>query len=155
MAYICLNCGHIFEEGEQANWEESRGEFWGHACSENMSGCPLCHGEYEETMPCAICGSEHLEEELNGGVCDDCIEKYQHDIDMCFNIGSNDTDNVELNCFLASMFDKKEIEEILFRELKEAQKYRQIDCEKFIKSDRDWFAERLAEEVKKDENAKG
>ena len=155
MAYICLNCGHIFEEGEQANWEESRGEFWGHACSENMSGCPLCHGEYEESTPCEICGSEHLEEELNGGVCDECIEKYQHDIDMCFKIGSNDTDDVKLNCFLASMFDKEEIEEILFRELKEAQKYRQIDCEKFIESDRSWFAERLAEEVKRDENAKG
>ena len=66
---------------------------------------------------------------------------------------------VELNCFLASMFDKQEIEEILFRELKNEEKYIKelvnLDCEKFVNSNRDWFAERLAEEVKKDENAKG
>lgn len=159
MSYKCLDCGHIFEDGEQAHWSESRGEFWGHACSESMSGCPLCHGEYEESTPCEICGSEHLSDELNGGVCDDCIQKYHHDVDMCFNIGTKDTDKVELNCFLSSMFDKQEIEEILFRELKNEEKYIKelvnLDCEKFVNSNRDWFAERLAEEVKKDENAKG
>lgn len=155
MAYICLNCGHIFEEGEQAHWIESRGEFWGHACSESMSGCPLCHGEYEESKPCEICGSEHLEEDLNNGICDECINKYQYDVDVCYKIGSNDTDTVDLNCFLASMFDKEEIEQILLKELKEAQKYKKIDCKKFIEQDRSWFGERLAEEVKKNENAKG
>lgn len=154
MAYKCLECGNIFEEGEQAHWSESRGEYWGTPCSEYMSGCPLCNGEYEETTPCEICGSEHLEEELNGGVCDECIERYQHDIDMCLKIGSNDTDKVELNCFLASMFNKEKIEEILFREFKEAQKYMKIDCKKFIEQDRSWFGERLAEEVKKNENKK-
>ena len=156
MAYICLDCGHIFEEGEQSTWSESRGEYWGSPCYETMSGCPLCNGDYEEAVECEICGSSHLKDELNGGICDECIEKYRYDIDVCFKIGSNDTESVELNCFLASMFDKKEIEDILFRELKEAQKYRQIDCEKFIVlADGDWFGERLAEEVKKDENAKG
>ena len=155
MAYICLKCGHIFEEGEQAHWEESRGEFFGRICSESMIGCPLCHGEYEESTPCEICGSEHLEEDLIGGVCDDCIDKHRYDIDMCFKVGKNDTENIEINCFLASIFDKTEIEEILFRELKEAEKCRKIDCEKFIEIDRDWFAERIAEEVRKNENAKG
>lgn len=155
MAYRCLECGHIFEEGEQKTWSESRGEFWGEPCGEEMSGCPLCKGEYEKTVRCAVCFSEHLEDELSGGVCEECIENYQHDIDMCFKVGANDTAEIELNCFLASMFDKEEIEEILFRELKEAEKYRQIDCGKFIESDRDWFAERLAEEVKKNEVGKG
>jgi DNA-directed RNA polymerase subunit RPC12/RpoP len=155
MSYKCLDCGHIFEDGEQAHWSESRGEYWGTPCSENMSGCPLCKGEYEETVQCAVCGSEHLEDELNGGVCDECIDSHRYDIDMCFSVGANDTEGVEINCFLASMFDKEEVEEILFRELKEAQKYRKIDCEKFIESDRSWFAEILAKEVEKDENAKG
>lgn len=151
MSYKCVECGNIFEYGEQESWIEPHGE--------KMCGCPLCHGGYEETMPCAICGSEHLEEELNGGVCDDCIEKYQHDIDMCLKIGANDTEKLELNCFLASMFDKQEIEEILFRELKNEEKYVKelvnLDCEKFVNSNRDWFAERLAEEVKNNENGKG
>ena len=146
MTFKCYKCGHIFESGEESRWTESYGE--------EMSGCPLCKGEYEKTVRCAVCFSEHLEDELSGGVCEECIENYQHDIDMCLKAGANDTSEIELNCFLASMFDKEEIEEILFRELKEAEKYRQIDCGRFIESDRDWFAERLAEEVKKNEKGK-
>lgn len=159
MAYKCYDCGHIFESGEESFWSESRGEFWGFPCYENVSGCPKCKGEYGETKKCEICGSEHLEEELNECVCDECLEKYQNDIDMCFKVGSGDVENVKLNCFLASMFDKEEMETILFRELKEREKYMksylQIGCEKFVNSDRSWFAERLSEEVKKNENAKG
>lgn len=152
MAYICLDCGHIFEDGEQAIWEESRGEFWGIPCTEKMDGCPLCHGCYEKSVPCKICGSEHLRDELSGGVCDGCIEKYQHNIDICFAISKNDTESVELNRFLVSMFDKSEIEEILFRELKEAQKCKTLNCIPFIDGDRDWFGEELAKEVNKNEN---
>jgi hypothetical protein len=49
MIYKCVDCGHIFEEGEQAVWYEDRGEFWGVPCSERMTGCPICNGDYEET----------------------------------------------------------------------------------------------------------
>lgn len=48
MMYQCADCGHIFEEGEQAVWYEDRGEFWGVPCRERMTGCPVCHGAYEE-----------------------------------------------------------------------------------------------------------
>ena len=68
--YKCLNCGHIFDEGEQHDWKESRGEFWGSPCSEKMSGCPICKGDYEEVKPCKICGSyEHNADET---YCDEC-----------------------------------------------------------------------------------
>lgn len=153
--YKCLKCGHIFENGEEARWKESRGECWGTLCSEEMSGCPNCHGDYEETTPCAVCGLEHLVKELRGGVCNDCIEEYRYDVDMCFKIGANDTDSIELNCFLAAMFDKEEIEQILLGRLKIIQKYVKIDCRKFIDSEQYWFGENLVEEVKKNENAKG
>lgn len=158
MTYKCLDCGNIFEEGEQARWNESRGEFWGVPCSEEMSGCPLCHGDYEETVPCAICGSEHLDDELSGGVCNDCIDTYKHDINMCYKIGQKDTEDVPLNCFLTSIFDKESIEKILFEELKKRNRvmneFLKIDCERFVWSDKSWFAERLIEEVKKNENSK-
>lgn len=155
MFYKCLKCGHIFEEGEQANWYEHGGEYWGAPFLVNMVGCPICRGEYQKTTPCEICGSEHLEHELSNGVCDECIDEYKNDIDMCFKIGSTDTEEVELNCFLASLFDKQEIEQILFRELKEGEKYGKIYCEKFIKKYRNLFSERLVEEVKYNENSKG
>ena len=54
--YKCVECGNLFEEGEQVTWEEDRGEFWGSPCIERMSGCPICGGDYEEAKPCKICG---------------------------------------------------------------------------------------------------
>lgn len=150
MSYICLYCGNIFEEGEQITFQENMGEHFGEKVYKKITGCPICGGEYEESTPCSICGSEHLEEELSGGVCDECIDEYKYNIDMCYKIGSNDTDKVELNCFLASMFDKGEIEEILFEELAKINKYNAVDCIDFINSDRYWFAERLVKELEKE-----
>jgi hypothetical protein len=154
MSYICLDCGNIFEEGEQITFQENRGELFGVPCSKKISGCPVCGGEYEESTQCSICGSEHLEEDLNGGLCDECIDKYKNDIDMCFRVGKGDTEAVEINCFLASMFEKEEIEDLLFETLKEKNRYMRVyikaDCERFVNSDRSWFAERLLEELEKE-----
>lgn len=152
MAYKCLKCGHIFEYGEEATWNESRGEYWGGDCSEISSGCPLCCGDYEETKICSVCGSEFLENEMCNGVCDECIDEHSNDAKMCFEIGKADKESVAINCFLASKFDADEIEKILWREL--LKNSDNIDCSDFINADRSWFAERLAEEVKKDENSK-
>ena len=154
----CVECGHVFSEYELNTWEESRGEHFGIPCYEKMSGCPICEGDYEDTVECDICGENHLASELTGGVCEDCIKKYQHDVDMHFKIGENDTDKVELNCFLASVFTKEDIELILLNALKSMKEYakKQVesDCERFIEYNREWFAERLAEEVKKNEDSK-
>ena len=152
MAYKCLNCGHIFEEGEQACWSESRGEYWGVACSENMSGCPLCKGEYEETVQCAVCGSEHLEDELNGGVCDECIDEYRKDFNACYELSLGETTEIKINSLLASLFDVSDIEQILKEYVRD--KWKDVDCSKFIDEDISWFGEKIAEEVKKNENAK-
>lgn len=72
MSYKCLGCGHIFEEGEEARWEESRGEFWGQPCAETMTGCPLCKEAFEETVRCENCSGEFLHEELEDGLCKEC-----------------------------------------------------------------------------------
>lgn len=131
MSYICLECGNVFENQETI-------------------GCPYCGGAYEESIPCVFCGRESLEDDLNGDLCDDCVDKYKNDIFMCFNVGKNDTESVEINCFLACLFEKDEIEEILFEELKSRNKYSEVDCEKFINSDRAWFAEMILEELRKE-----
>ena len=54
--YKCNNCGNIFESGEEKRWTESRGEYWGSECYEEMCGCPLCEGDFDEIQPCSICG---------------------------------------------------------------------------------------------------
>ena len=152
MAYKCLDCGHIFEEGEQARWSEDRGEFWGAPCSEEMSGCPLCHGDYEKTFRCAVCGSEHLEDELFGGVCNECIDEYRKDFRSCYEISRGQTQEIKINALLASLFDVKDIERIL----KEYVLYRwqDVDCSPFIDEDISWFGERIAKGVKNSENGK-
>ncbi len=150
--YKCLDCGHIFEYGEESIRRESRGEFGGTPCFEEMIGCPLCGGDYEETIPCAICGSEHLEDELNGGVCDDCIDEYRKDFNSCYEISMGETTEIKINSLLASLFDVGDIEQILKEYIRD--RWQDIDCSQFIDEDISWFGERLAEEVKKNENRK-
>ena len=145
MAFKCLACGHIFEEGEQARWEETHGL----DCQpyEKMSGCPICKGDFEETKQCKICGGEFLEDELLGGcVCEECVEEYSKDFDTCYKISANEKEEIKINALLASLLDVDEIETILYHYLKTK---RDIDCSKFVNQDKDWFADKLVEEVNK------
>ena len=75
--YRCLECGHLFEEGEQAEWTEMHGFNYGNG--ERFSGCPICKGDYEEIKPCKICGG--YDNETNDGFCEEC----QKDIMKRFN----------------------------------------------------------------------
>lgn len=73
MMYRCCECGHLFEDGEQAVWYENQGECHGVTAMERFSGCPLCHGDYEEVHQCKKCGDWHTEDELYDGWCEDCL----------------------------------------------------------------------------------
>lgn len=152
MAFKCLECGHIFEEGEEACWNESRGEFWGTPCSEEVSGCPSCGGDYEETTPCEICGSEHLDDELFGGVCEECIDEYRKDFDSCYEISLGEKEKIEINSLLAYLFEPSDIEAILIKHIKT--NCPDIDCSEYIDNDISWFGEQIVKEVSKNENSK-
>jgi hypothetical protein len=153
MANKCIECGHIFDDCELARWEEDRGEFWGVRCTETMIGCPICHGEYEETTPCEICGSEHLDDELFGGVCEECIDEYRKDFDSCYEISLGEKEEIKINSLLASLFEPSDIEAILIKHIKT--NCPDIDCSKYIDNDISWFGEQIVKEVSKNENAKG
>lgn len=146
MAFKCLECGHIFEEGEQAVWEETHG--LDTPPYEKFSGCPICKGSYEETKQCKICDGEFLEDELNGGcVCDECIDEYSKDFDTCYKISKlADKEEIKINALFASLFSEEEIETILYHYLKTM---KEVSCLDFVEQDKDWFAEKLAEEVSK------
>lgn len=73
--FKCDECGHLFEEGEQARWDEDRGELWGGICREEMSGCPLCLSSYSEAIPCKICGKYYSEGEED--YCPDCQDEVE------------------------------------------------------------------------------
>lgn len=48
MLFKCCNCGNIFEEDEIIIRQESRGEFWGAPCYEEMVYSPCCEYDYTE-----------------------------------------------------------------------------------------------------------
>ena len=71
MMYRCENCGNLFEEGEQAVWEETHG--LDSPPYEKFSGCPVCNCEYEEVYKCKECGDWHTDDELYNGWCENCL----------------------------------------------------------------------------------
>ena len=73
MMYRCENCGHLFEEGEQAVWEERHG--LDTPPYEKWDGCPICKGGYEEVHQCKECGDWHYEDELYDGWCEKCLRE--------------------------------------------------------------------------------
>ena len=154
MSFKCVSCGHIFEDGEQAEWEEKHG--LDTPPYENFSGCPLCRGEYEETVKCKCCGADFLEEELTSGFCDDCVgelkEQYRYNPQKCYELSKDETAKVEINYFLSCMFTEKQIEEILLFNVRRASALMPIDCSAFLEADRSWLEDKIIEEVKKNEN---
>lgn len=73
MMYKCCECGNLFEEGEQAVWEERHG--LDTPPYEKWNGCPVCKGDYEEVHQCKDCGDWHYEDELYSGWCEKCLRE--------------------------------------------------------------------------------
>ena len=85
---------------------------------------------------------------MNGGcVCDDCVEEYKRDFKTCYAISETaPKEEIKINALLASLVSVSKIEAVLYHILKEAE---YVDCSAFINQDKDWFAEKLVEEVSK------
>lgn len=79
--YCCLECGHIFDENDIATWQEDRGEYWGVPCSESVSGCPQCGGDYVKTYRCGECGEwilgGYVKLESGKRICEDCYTTHE------------------------------------------------------------------------------
>lgn len=73
MMYRCENCGHLFEEGEQAVWEERHG--LDTPPYEKLDGCPICKGGYEEAHRCKKCDEWYTKDELYEGWCEKCLRE--------------------------------------------------------------------------------
>ena len=84
MMYRCVDCGNLFEEGEQAVWEETHG--LDSPPYEKWDGCPVCRGGYEEVHQCKECGDWHSDDELYEGWCETCLRdtiNYDTFFDYC------------------------------------------------------------------------
>ena len=72
--YKCIECGHLFEDGEQATYRENQGECFGYPAYEEFNCCPVCKGDYEEAVQCEKCGEYFFEDELLSGICESCLD---------------------------------------------------------------------------------
>jgi hypothetical protein len=75
MMFKCCECGHLFEDGEQAIWYENQGECHGRIAMEKFGGCPMCKGDYEKVHQCKECEDWHTEDELYEGWCEKCLRE--------------------------------------------------------------------------------
>lgn len=118
--YICDECGNVVCEHDlQTRKDFKPVEMSLHTdwCYETMTAPCECGGEFVKAKKCEICGEYIPEDGLD--LCDNCIEKGET-LENALKIGDENNISVEINGFLASMFEKDEIEEILTRELKRA-----------------------------------
>lgn len=69
--FKCMECGYIFEEGEEKLACENMGEYFGFNAVEKHLGCPHCEGAFEEIEPCKICGN-YESKEIFEEVCEIC-----------------------------------------------------------------------------------
>lgn len=141
--YECNRCGLRFEKYDII--EERHGlDFPPY---EKIAVCPYCHGTFEELEKCEICREWFTQDEVTSGVCDRCIYSFDNDIEFCYTLGSEEEaiEKVELNGFIASVFTKDQINEMLFHNLKEYHQLVTVNCNDFIDSDKSWFADKIKE----------
>ncbi len=148
--YKCLECGHIFDRGEERIVQECRGEYWGHVVYEDVAECPHCGGVFDETVRCVKCYSEHLEDELWCGVCEECIK--EEAFKYVWEMTKDQTESVNISSLVASLFDEEQINNMLFEYV--MGHYPNIDCEDYVKLNMLELGEAIAKEVKKNENEK-
>lgn len=73
--YICLECSMLFDEPDR--WEERHG--LSTPPYEEFTGCPHCHGAYDEAVECERCGAiipknDAYDDEQGHYMCDACMD---------------------------------------------------------------------------------
>ena len=102
--YKCKNCGHIFEEGEQATWTEKHG--FSSGPYEEWSGCPICQGSFEEAKKCEYCSNYFIEGESRSNViCEDCVDEIETRFSNLLHNNFTEFERTVLN----DIFDGKEL----------------------------------------------
>lgn len=101
MKYICVDCGHIFEEGEEATIVEHH-PYGDTTADEYIAVCPICGGDFEEAGICKCCGGAFYEDNLIAHYyCKECVEDYMTEENMKKYIKE------DLDAFAEWMYDER------------------------------------------------
>lgn len=149
--YKCKDCGHVFEDYTTETLSEySNGQCY----QEVIAGCPECHSEnFDEAIKCAYCGEYFLPIEIDGNMCDGCLDLFEFDFEKCYKISLDEEmekATIAINPLLAAVFTEEQIEELLLKTAKEALESSRINCSGFIKRNMYSFGkviERISEDL--------
>ena len=102
---ICLDCGHIFDEGEAFVEREYHNEIPG-GYYEDFLSCPVCGSpDFQKADHCEKCGGSFLYGNLRGGhYCKECLEEAMTDENMRAFLLEPDM----LDSFAEWLFEKEE-----------------------------------------------
>ena len=77
--YVCLECGHLFEEGEEKTVYETHG--FSTPPYEEFRVCPRCSGPYTNAFRCDCCDDwitgDYIKTDDGQRYCDNCYYKME------------------------------------------------------------------------------
>lgn len=140
--WMCEQCGDVYEElpthDEDFGYDVGIGRV---SAVQTMVDSCHCGGNFVEATECDECG-EYFEKNGEQSICDKCLEKYKT-FDNAIKIGAEYPIKKGINQFLAWCFSEEEINQILERELREAEKlgkpFVARDIEEYFK-DNEWLS---------------
>lgn len=102
--FICTDCGCVFDE--PATYGESHPYGEGYAV-ETLACCPNCGEGFEEAVQCKYCGEYFSKDDLNNGICDECLDDLHNLVaDAITNIISEDLYEYIPDEFFDNIWDK-------------------------------------------------
>ena len=148
--YKCRNCGHSFNEDEQKTRYERHNDYY----TEPISVCPVCGSDdIEICVYCKCCEDKFFKDELNSkGICSQCVENFISDNakneKVCYDIGSKEKTQVEINSFLLDYWGNMEnIERHLLEYITSMQEIYRQDFSRYLKeTDEDILSEMILDE---------
>ncbi len=149
----CNECKSLFDSDQiktERDWVGMCGDI---PAYQDLGVCPVCgSSNLEDAYECPKCGQYFTADEMLYDICDKCIDSFRYDVETCEKIAEGETEDVEINLFLASIFDPDEINAILRDYMH--MNMDEIDCSKFINEDKYWFAEKIENLIREEnENA--
>ena len=149
--YICNRCGKLIDElstDSQCHGYSSLGEAFVEEYAETECSCG---GDFVEARQCEICGEYYSDEDYPYNVCECCAEQFET-IESALEIGSNNTEKINVNGFVAYMLTEEEINAILTKHIIENYADDSSDISDYCKNDMDYFADFI---IEKEEERKG
>lgn len=134
--YECNHCGYLFDISDAATRREAVAPYGEGIAYDYFDVCPRCgDGNLSTVEVCDICGDIVAYGDLDGGVCENCMQTMRYDTKLCLKYGRRNKEIVALNSFLLYMFDANDIEQLLTNALNDTIKqFGDIDCADYISS---------------------